>query len=277
MIWVRKEKKSDYREVERLLYDVTKEENSQIAYRVCRLRGNKEFNKDYTFVAEDNGTIIGFVTLIRAKIKSEGEDVDALFLVGPYIQKKYEGQGVLTNLMQSAIGEAKYLGEKYVFAISKQTNIGGYAFFVVQNDMVQVDGKRVKDLVLLSLKEEKEKIKGELLWPSFFQEVNLEEVEFYYQKLLSQHQTNETRKKKITKGAMYFSLAFLLAAVVIFVLRMKNIVSPQIGLGSIVIAMGACLGSIGTSYMVTDRKPMGIVAFSLSAIVIVLGILTIFN
>ncbi len=279
MYFIRKEKKSDYREVERMIALTTKEQgNSKLHYQICCLRGNKEFHKELTFVAEDKGDIIGFITIFNVYIDHH-DQTDFLYLLSPVVNKQYANQGVAYLLIKNALDEAKFMGYKSVL-IEKNDTLDQSFSYKLRKDLAIVDGinKQHLNIFMVQFDEQSsEDIAGELRLPSVFYDYDEALFKLYDSKLFQSQASAQKNKRFITKGAFVLSLLFVIAAVVLTVLRVKNIVSPAVGLGSIVIAIGGCLGSIGISNFVTDKKIMGWVAVFLAAIVIVLGVFVIIN
>ncbi len=276
MLYVRKEKKNDYRDVERMIgVEVKDKENATFHYQLCCLRGSKEFNKELTFVVEDKGDIVGFITIVSIKLDYKGLQSDMLYLLPPIVKKEYLNQGVMNLLVTNALDEAKYLGYGNVLFNGDESlhSIIKYPFKRNVN-IVDTMNKQNKNIYVIQLKNSVlSDLKGDIVWPSAFKDFDESIFQLYEHKLFDSHARTEKSTKVVTRGAFVFALLFVIAAVVLTILRFNNIVSPAIGIGSIIISIGGCLGSIGVSNMVSDKKIMGWIAIALAAIVIVLGVL----
>ena len=135
MFSVRKEKRKDYLEVERLVYKVMNngEETCYDHYHLCRLRGTKDYNKELSFVAEELGKIIGYVTLCNATIKGEDKEVNTLVLFKVVVHEEYRNKGVGKTLIKAALDEAKFLGYKHVFVYGNKDFFAHFGFTFFEN------------------------------------------------------------------------------------------------------------------------------------------------
>lgn len=279
MHFVRKEKRSDIKEVSLILRACSLKEQKAYEYQMSHLRTTKDFMKNLTFVVESNGKITGFITLVKAKIMGENhEEMETLMMMGPFVDENYAHQGIEELLVKTVIAEAKYLAYHHIFALGERMKWSDYGFTSLDLTKTTIQNPSFLNGFVFILKDSyQNEIIGQLQLSPYFDAVSEEEVQ-QYQAIQEQTQKkNISSQKKVTVGAFICSMLFTLAAVILFVLRQKEIISQAAGLGSIVIAIGGCLGSIGVSYVVTNRKTMGWFAIFLSLVVIVLGIISIFN
>lgn len=279
MHFIRKEKRSDINEVSLILRAVSLKEQKSYDYQISHLRTTKDFMKNLTFVVESDGKITGFITLVKAKIIDENQkEIETLMMMGPFVNENYAHQGIEELLVKTVIAEAKYLAYHHIFALDERMKWSDYGFTSLDLTKITLQNPSFLNGFVLVLKENyQNEIIGQLKLSPFFDDVSEEEVQQYQETQEKTQKKNISSQKKVTVGAFICSMLFTLAAVILFILRQNEIISQAAGLGSIVIAIGGCLGSIGVSYVVTNRKTMGWFAIFLSLVVIVLGIISIFN
>ncbi len=281
MFSIRKETKKDHLEVERLIYKVLKTNDDAPCYehyKICKLRGTKDFNKELTFVAEELGKIIGFVTLSNAVIKNEKEEIPTLLLRPIVVHEDYQRKGVGKTLLKAVINEAKFLGYKHIFVYGEKeyfskfgfTSLGAYEIF-------NEEGKKEKNMLVIQFKTGAlNDVKGKLIISSSFKDVDQNEFEYYHHALHAIKENKEIKTKNIKKIAFFCSLFFTLLAVIFFILKNNNIISNDLGLGMVVMAITGCFASISVSHFSDKQLLMGTISASLTAILFILGLLIIF-
>ncbi len=273
MIYIHKEKKANYRDVERMIAESSKD-NKYMHFQICSLRGTKHYYKDLTFIAEDNGIIVGYITIIKTEMHHENETSNILLMLSPIVKDEYQNKGVAKLLLKNILEEAKYLGYPQVYLLTTETEKVDYPFILLENVTLNND----KVAVINFDKNTQSVREGTIEIPSIFKEIIDEDLfNLYHQKLFQMEKTQQNVNRRLTKAAFFLALFFFIIAVVLTIMRIKNVISPEIGLGSLVIAIGGCLGSIGLSNFVTNKKAMGWIAVTLAAIVMILGIFILVN
>ncbi len=281
MFIVRKETKKDRLEVERLIYRVLKEDDKPCYehYKICRLRGTKDFNKELTFVAEEDDKIVGFLTLSRGIIKNENEEIETLILYPLVVHDEYRVRGIGKTLIKAALDEAKYLGYSHVFVYGDKDYFGKYGFastgaYQITNE----NGKKEKMMLVHIFKlGSLNDVSGTLMMSPTFKEIDEKEFEYYHQALHVYKKKQEISAKTIKKINLILSIVFVLAAIVLFILSKNNIVGVEVGLGSILFAIGGCLACIAFSHALAKQYLMTIISGILSLIVLIFGFFVAFG
>lgn len=281
MFSIRKETRKDRLEVERLIYKVLKTNDDNPCYehyKICKLRGTKDFNKELTFVAEELGVIIGFITLSNAIIKTDNEEISTLLLRPIVVHDEYQRRGVGKTLLKAAINEAKFLGYKHIFVFGEKDYFSKFGFISSNAyEIYNEEGKKEKNLLVMQFKNGSlNNVKGELLIANAFKEVDLNEFNYYHHELHVIKEKKEIKIKNVKKLAFFGSLFFTLVAIVFFILKKNNIISNDLGLGMIVLSISGCFASISVSHFSNKQSLMGIISSLLASIIFILGMLIIF-
>lgn len=280
MFSIRKETRKDRLEVERLIYRVLNKNNDNKCYehyKVCRLRGTKDFYKDFTFVAEEKGEIVGFITLSKAIIKDGDTEVETLFLHPLVVHDEYQRRGIGKTLLKAALDEAKFLGHQHVFAYGCKEYLSLHGFTSTGHlEITNKEGKKEKDMLVITFKRDSLKdIKGKLLISPTLIEVDENEFNLYHHALYQVKEKKEKGIKNAKKIALIASIIFSLVAATFLILSSNNIVSSEVGLGTVVFAIAGCLGSISFSHFNDQNKVMGWISLILSLIIFALGFMMI--
>lgn len=278
MFSVRKETKKDRLEIERLIYQVLNSLDDNPCYEhyyVCKLRGTKDFNKDLTFVAEEYGKLLGFVTLSNAVIKDGDNEVQTLLLRPVVVHEEYQRRGIGKSLIKAALDEARFFGYKHVFVYGEKEYFAKLGFTSTGSyEVYNKEGKKEKNMLVIQFKiGSLDNVKGRLIEAKVFNEFNQEEFDYYHHALFMVKEKKEIKIKNTKKYTFFFALGFTLIAVLFLILRKNNIVSPEVGLGAVVFAIAGCFASISTSHFANKQKLMGWISLILTIIIFTLGIL----
>ena len=204
MFSVRKETKKDRLEIERLIYQVLNSLDDNPCYEhyyVCKLRGTKDFNKDLTFVAEEYGKLLGFVTLSNAVIKDGDNEVQTLLLRPVVVHEEYQRRGIGKSLIKAALDEARFFGHKHVFVYGEKeyfaklgfTSTGAY-------EVYNQEGKKEKNMLVIQFKiGSLDNVKGRLIEAKVFNEFNQEEFDYYHHALFMVKEKKEIKIKNTKK------------------------------------------------------------------------------
>lgn len=273
MIYIHKEKKANYRDVERMIAESSKD-NKYMHFQICSLRGTKNYDKELSFLAEDNGIVVGYAAIVKAEMHYGDETSSILLMLSPIVKSEYQNQGVAKLLLKNILEEAKYLGYSQVYLFKKDAEKVECPFVLLENVTLSDE-----QMAVINFSKDVQNVsKGTIELPSVFRdEIDENLFNLYHQKIFQMEEEHHNVNRRLTKTAFLLALLFFIIAIVLTILRVKNIVAPAIGLGSLIIAIGGCLGSIGLSNFVTDKKGMGWVAVSLAAIVMILGVFILLN
>ncbi len=120
-IIIRPEKPSEYKEVNKLIYDAFSEQHGVETGKFMMEHFIEERQKG-TFIPElslvallENGTIVGEIAIHETDIATEGGKITQLTLSQSAVLPEYRMQGIMRMLVEYALKEAKRMGYGAVF------------------------------------------------------------------------------------------------------------------------------------------------------------------
>ncbi len=277
MYFVRKEKKKEHRQCEILVQNVFQNDDAHQYdhYKLCRLRGEKDFLPELSFVAEEEKKIVGYVTLSKATIHYENETKDSLFLFVIAITKEAQKKGAFDLLLRNVIAEAKYLGYKHLFVYGEGEAYASYGFVPAYSCGIKNgEQKKDKQLLVLSFDQSFPYQEGYLEISNAYNEVHEEEYQLYKKSIDKLASKRKINPKIITRTAFVFAILFFLAALACVIVRLvlKDAFPGYIAMGSVLLAIAGCLMSIGVSDIAKDKIALAVVSFILSIFPLIAGI-----
>ncbi|MGV0936323.1 GNAT family N-acetyltransferase [Empedobacter falsenii] len=121
---IRKEEKSDYEQVFKLIEKAFENEeysDHREQFLVERLRNSDGFVPDLSIVFEMNGLIVGYVLLTKIKINYSDFSYDSLALAPVAVLPNYQGNGIGGHLIEFAHKKARELGFESIILLGHPT------------------------------------------------------------------------------------------------------------------------------------------------------------
>ncbi len=204
-IKIRHENETDYRIVE----NIAREAFWNLYFPGCdehlvinKIRTNRDFIKELSFIIEINGEIAGGIFYTNSKIISKDNKEYNTISFGPvFIHPKYHRQGFGRTLISHSIEEAKKLGYKAIITLGYDYHYTPYGFLGGKNYNISMpDGKFYKGLLVLPLYDGAlDNIDGSIYLSDAF-EVTKEELEAF-------DSTFPYKEKKVQPSQQEFEIA----------------------------------------------------------------------
>ena len=121
---IRKEEKSDYEQVFKLIEKAFENEeysDRREQFLVERLRNSDSFVPDLSIVFEMNGLTVGYISLTKIKINHSNSSYDSLALAPVAVLPNYQGNGIGGHLIEFAYKKAKELGFESIILLGHPT------------------------------------------------------------------------------------------------------------------------------------------------------------
>lgn len=277
MYFIRKEKRKEHRQMELFVQNAhqVEDEVNYDHYKLCRLRGEKEYLPALSFVAEEEKQIVGYLTLSKAALHYEQETKESLFLFVIAVTKEAQKKGALDLLLRNAIAEAKYLGYHHLFVYGEEEVYASYGFVSAFSCGIKDhEQKRNKQLLVLSFDQPLPYQEGYLEIPKAYTEVQEEEYQLYEKGITKIASKKRINPKVITRTAFFFAILFFFAALACVIVRLvlRDAFPGYIAMGSVLLAITGCLLCIGISDIVKEKYALAIVSFILAVFPLIAGI-----
>lgn len=120
---IRKENKSDYKEVYDVIEKAFKDElftDHKEQFLVERLRKSDAFIPELSMIAEIDGKIVGHILLTKLKIKNDTKEFNSLALAPVSVLPVFQGKGIGGKLILESHKKAKELGQKSIILLGHE-------------------------------------------------------------------------------------------------------------------------------------------------------------
>jgi predicted N-acetyltransferase YhbS len=125
-IQIRKETPDDFQQVARLIEMAFRRKNE--ADLVEKLRHNKKYNSNLSFVAEYNGVVVGHVLFSPIVIRSGDTERESLALAPLSISPEFQKMGVGGRLIEEGLRTARELGYSSVIVLGHPEYYSKFGF-----------------------------------------------------------------------------------------------------------------------------------------------------